>query len=179
MLNKTKNLIRGSSKTKKAIKHFLNYCATHPDAEILFRASGMILTGDSDEAYLVAPQAQSRAGGYHYCGSNNGNLWNGPVLIIAKVLRNVMSSAAECEIGSLFLNAQELLPLRNACIEMGHPQPPIPLRTDNSTANGIYNGTTKQKRSKAIDMRFYWLKDHVEQGKFKVYWAPGKVNVER
>ena len=88
-----------------------------------------------------------------------------------------MSSAAECEIGSLFLNAQELLPLRNACIEMGHPQPPTPLRTDNSTANGIINGTMKQKRYKAIDMRFYWLKDCVEQGQFKVYWAPGKVNV--
>ena len=147
-----------TEETKKAIEHFLKYRATHPDAEILFRASDMILIGDSDGAYLVAAQAQSRAGGYHYCGSKDGNLWNGPVLIIANVLRNVMSSAVECEIGSLFPNVQEIFPLRNACIEMGHPQPrpptPTPLHTDNSTANGIINVTMKQKRSKAIDMRF-------------------------
>ena len=47
----------GTEETKKAIEHFLNYCATHPGAEILFRASDMILMGDSDGAYLVAPQA--------------------------------------------------------------------------------------------------------------------------
>ena len=39
------------------------------------------------------------------------------------------------------------------------------------------NGTIKQRRSKAIDMRFYWLKDRVTQKMFRVYWAPGKVNL--
>ena len=51
---------------------------------------------------------------------------------------------------------------------MARPQP----TPDNSTANGILNGTMKQQRSKAIDMRFYWLKDIAEQGQFKIYWAP-------
>ena len=39
------------------------------------------------------------------------------------------------------------------------------------------NGTFRQRRSKAIDMRFYWLKDRVTQKMFKVYWTPGKVNL--
>ena len=39
------------------------------------------------------------------------------------------------------------------------------------------NGTIRQKRSKAIDMRFYWLEDRVTQWMFKVYWTPGKVNL--
>ena len=34
----------------------------------------------------------------------------------------------------------------------------------------------KQKRSKSMDMRFYWIVDRVEQGKFKVYWEPGSIN---
>eukprot|EP00978_Attheya_sp_CCMP212_P020671 scaffold59435_cov43-Attheya_sp.AAC.1 len=42
---------------------------------------------------------------------------------------------------------------------MGHRQPPTPLQVDNSCAHGIINSTVKQRRSKAIDMRFYWLKD--------------------
>ena len=39
------------------------------------------------------------------------------------------------------------------------------------------NGTIRQQQSKAMDMRFYWLKDRVTQRMFKVYWAPGKVNL--
>ena len=31
--------------------------------------------------------------------------------------------------------------------------------------------------SKAIDMRFYWVRDRVDQGHFHVYWKPGKTNL--
>eukprot|EP00536_Pseudo-nitzschia_multiseries_P009450 jgi/Psemu1/23220/gm1.23220_g len=51
------------------------------------------------------------------------------------------------------------------------------MKTDNNTAEGILNGTIKQKRSKAIDMRFYWLKDRAEQGQFNIFWEPGKHNL--
>ena len=51
------------------------------------------------------------------------------------------------------------------------------MRTDNSTADGIMNGTVKQRRSKATDMRFYWLRDRVSQKMFNVHWAPDKVNL--
>jgi hypothetical protein len=47
---------------------------------------------------------------------------------------------------------------------------------DNSTAYGIATGTVKQKRSKAIDMRFYWLCDRVRQKQFYIYWCPGAGN---
>ena len=36
----------------------------------------------------------------------------------------------------------------------------------------------KQKRSKAIDVCFYWLRDCVQQGQFYVYWDSGKHNME-
>jgi hypothetical protein len=67
--------------------------------------------------------------------------------------------------------------LRITCEELGHKQPATPMRTDNNTAEGIMNGTIKQNRSKAIDMRFYWLKDRVEQGQFRIYWEPGHTNL--
>jgi len=85
-----------------------------------------------------------------------------------------MASAAESEIAALFMNARELLPLRTTCAELGHKQPATPMRTDNNTASGIINGIFKQDRSKAIDMRFYWLIDRVKQGQFKVYWESEK-----
>ncbi|OEU11423.1 hypothetical protein FRACYDRAFT_245988 [Fragilariopsis cylindrus CCMP1102] len=61
--------------------------------------------------------------------------------------------------------------------QAGTRQPPTPLRTDNSTADGIMNKTIKQKQSKAMDKRFYWVQDRVEQGEYRVFWAPGKVNL--
>ena len=48
------------------------------------------------------------------------------------------------------------------------------MKTDNMTAKGILTATIKQKQSKAIDMRFYWLKDRQEQGQFDIAWEPGK-----
>ena len=35
----------------------------------------------------------------------------------------------------------------------------------------------KQKRSKAIDMRFYWVRDRFNQNQFMIYWRPGANNV--
>ena len=48
-----------------------------------------------------------------------------------------MSSAAAAELGALFINAREAVHIRNILEEMGHPQPPTPIQTDNSTANGV------------------------------------------
>jgi hypothetical protein len=91
-------------------------------------------------------------------------------------MREVLSSAAEAELGALFHNGKEACPLRIALEEMGHPQPATPMATDNNTASGIATDTVKQKRSKAIDMRFYWIRDRVRQGQFQIYWSKGKTN---
>lgn len=161
----------GNKKTNEAIECFLDYAATHPETEIKYVASDMVLQAESDAAYLVAPKARSRVGGYIYLGSKNREnaIINGPVLVIAKILKMVVSSAAEAKVATLFLNAQEMVPLRIACEEMGHPQPPSPIKCDNVTAQGIVNGTVKQKRSKTINVRFYWLKDRISQQQFVVY----------
>ena len=124
----------------------------------------MILHNYSDTAYLVASGARSRAAGYTYLGNdiNNKQIINSPISIVAIII-GVMSSAAEAEIGALYMNARQLLPLRVTCKELGHPQPATPMQTDNNTASGIINGTFNQARSKAIDMRYYWLMDRATQ----------------
>ena len=167
----------GTLKTKGDMQHFLQYCKTNPNAVKLYRACDMILSIHSDAAYLVEPEARSRAGGFFYLGNTDGKLINGSILIIAKVIKNVVSSASEAEIAALFINARAALPLRIALEELGHMQPATKLITDNSTADGILNGTIKQNRSKGIDMRYYWLRDRVEQGQFSVQWEPGKFNL--
>ena len=179
---------KGTEATMRALTQLLNYCATHPDAVIRYHASQMILWIESDASYLTAPKARSRAAGYFYLSDKPTNpdeppgpndpppTPNGAVHVLCQIMREVMSSAAEAELGALFHNAKEGCSLRIALEEMGHPQPPTPLQTDNSTASGIANDSVKQKRSKAIDMRFYWTRDRVRQKQFLIYWKKGILN---
>ena len=60
---------------------------------------------------------------------------------------------------------------------MGHPQPPTSMEVENETAIGFLKSTMKQNRSKAIDMRFYWVRDRAKQNQFLIYWRPGANNV--
>ena len=98
---------KATEQTQKDLEHFLNYCATKPEAQIIYRTSDMQLEIDCDAAYLVASKARKIAVGYHYLGNYDGKLFNRPIYVLAKVIKDVMSSAAEAESESLFLNAGE------------------------------------------------------------------------
>jgi len=176
---------KATKATMQGLTHLLNYCATHPDAVVRFHASDMILHVDSDASYLSAPKARSRAGGYHYLSSKPPDPpdpdappppFNGAITILCQIMREVVSSAAEAELAALFHNGKEACPIRTTLEELGHPQPPTPIVTDNSTASGIANDTVHQKRSKAIDMQFYWIRDRVRQGQFQIKWQKGAQN---
>jgi hypothetical protein len=88
-----------------------------------------------------------------------------------------MSSAAEAELGALYLNAMEAIYLRQILHKIGQKQPHTPILTDNTTAKGIINNKIQPKRTKAMDMRFHWLRDCEAQGQFKFTWKPGKTNL--
>jgi hypothetical protein len=88
-----------------------------------------------------------------------------------------MSSVQESETGSGFINAKDAVPMRTTLHEMGHPQGPTPIQFDNKCATGILTDTVVQRRSKAMDMRFYWLRDRVRQHQFHVHWKPGQSNL--
>ena len=102
---------------------------------------------------------------------------NGAILNIAQIIKNVMSSAAEAELGALFVCAREAVYIRNILKEMGHPQPPTPIQTDNSTAEGVVNRKIQPKRTKAMDMRFHWLRDRETLKQLRIYWRAGKLNL--
>ena len=137
----------------------------------------MILRLHSDTSYLSEPRARSRAGGYFYMVNSTPDFINGPILTPTGVIKVVVASAAEAETAGLFTNMKEATILRTTLHEMGYPQPPTPIQVDNSTACGIANDNIKLQRSKAIDMRFHWVRDRVDQQQFKVYWRPGKTNL--
>jgi hypothetical protein len=119
----------------------LDYLATHPDAKIRFHASDMVLHLHSDASYLSVSKARHRLGGLFYLGYNppNENKLNEFIQNVVSVIKNVVASAAESEVGACFQNAQTAAPLSVTLLELGHEQPATPLRTDNSNDYGILN----------------------------------------
>jgi hypothetical protein len=160
-------------------KHVIvDYMATHPDAKICYQASDMVFNVHSDASYLSAPNARSCAGGYFFLGSipqdDSLILINGAIHITCTILKLVAASAAEAELGALFLNTQEAKVLRLVLKELGHPQPPIPIHIDNTTTVGIVNNTIKRQWSRAMKMCYFWLLDAEAQQLFHFYYQPGQ-----
>jgi hypothetical protein len=149
-----KKATEATEKTKAAANQMLDYLAIHPDPTIRYHASDMILHIHSDASYLSVSNAWSRIGGLFFLGNKypEQETLNGSILNVAALIKNVVASAAVSEVGACFHNAQSGAQLRVTLTELGHTQPPTPLRKDNSTAYGIVNKTIKQKRSKAMYM---------------------------
>eukprot|EP00804_Cyclotella_cryptica_P007253 CCRYP_017864-RA/>CCRYP_017864-RA protein AED:0.07 eAED:0.03 QI:0/-1/0/1/-1/1/1/0/232 len=165
--------------TLKKTQQFLDYMATQEPAVLAYRKSDMILAVHSDAGYLNENEARSRVGGHHFLSENvpfPPN--NGAVHNIAKIIKAVMSSAVEPEMGGLYINAWKAVEERNILEELGHKQPPTPIQMDNSTAEGIVNNCVQPKCTKAMDMPFHWLCDHANQKQFRFYWQPGPTNRE-
>ena len=88
---------------------------------------------------------------------------NGAVVTIYQIIKAVMYSTVEAELGALFINCREAIPARHALKAMGHEQPPTPMQTDNTTAHGVVTDNIESKRLKSMDMKLHWLRCRISQ----------------
>jgi len=111
---------KSTHSTMEAITKILNYCATHSDATIHYTASDMVLWMHSDASYLMAPKGRSQAAGYCFLSTHPTTPLtatdtpppnNGAVHVLCQIMKQVVASVAEAELGTLFLNAQAIHPI--------------------------------------------------------------------
>ncbi len=153
---------------------FLAYAASQEDAIITYQASNMKLAIHSNASYLSEPKAHSRAGGHMFmAGTEEIPINNGAVLNILQIIKAVMSSAVEAELGALFINAKTVVSMQRTLRELGHPQPRTPIQTNNPTAHALLTNKILPKALKAMDMQFHWLCCRAAQDQFCYYWRPG------
>jgi hypothetical protein len=127
----------------------------------------MVLAVHSNAGYAKEKKARSRAGGNFFLSNKDPDPPNnGAISTNATIIKNVMSSAAEAEIGALYLNAKEAIYLRQILFEMGQPQPPTSIQTDNTTTEGVINNKIQPKQTKAMEMCFHWLRNCKQQQQF-------------
>ena len=172
---------RATEKTMNRCTHLLDYLAGHSDAKVRFHASDMILNIHSDASYLSEAKARSRACGHFFLGWMPQNSepirLNGAFHVSTTILRFVVASAAEAELGALYHNCQTGIIFRLTLADMGHPQPQTPVHCDNATAVGIANNTIKRQRSRSMEMRFFWIGDKIAQEMYNLQWHPGQENL--
>jgi hypothetical protein len=85
----------------------MDYLHTYPHGILRYYASDMILKITSDAAYLVQSKARSHAAAHYHLGWNNSTRTNGPVDILCKTIKNVVSSAVEAETGSIYMSGKQ------------------------------------------------------------------------
>jgi hypothetical protein len=129
----------------------------HPDAVICYQASDMSLHIHRDASYLSEKQTCLHAGGIFFLSKRPEDPTaapkpgavplpqNGAIHVLSSIMKLVLLLATEAELGALFYNAKDKgAMLRNVLEEMGHPQPPTPIPTDNACTSGTINDTVKQ-----------------------------------
>jgi hypothetical protein len=121
----------------------------------------MIMNVHSDASSLSKANARSQACGHFFMGwsPQNGDpiRLNGAFFTLCAILRFVVASASEAELGTLFLDCKEGMIFLLTLEELGHPQPKTPIHCDNATAVGIANNTVKEQRSRSMEMRYFWV----------------------
>ena len=93
-----------------------------------------------------------------------------------KTTPTVVAGAAKAKTHEIFHNAQTALPIQYLLLQMGHPQPPTHIKTDNKVAEAFVKQEMRHKKSKTWDMWLWWLKDRMIQQHFKIFWDVGGNN---
>ena len=166
-----------NTQTMKDVDKLANYTARYPNAHLLFKATDMILKVHYDSS--LKPHARHKAGAVFYLSDKDaapeeiGNITE----VISKKPTNEVASIAEGEYCTQFLAGQVAIHHRHILEAIGYPQPPTIIMCDNTCAIGIATDSIKQKRSKAIDMRFHWVQDRVRQGQFIISYIKSADNI--
>ena len=116
-------------------------------------------------------KARNRVTGFHYLSDKpNDNVpikeqippLYAPTHAEVSILKIVATAASNAELGAAYVNTKLGICERRTLEEMNHPQIAIkgtPIEINNSTTYGTIHEYINQKRFKAIDMRYYWLRD--------------------
>ncbi len=136
---------KATEKTLGRCMQLLDYLARNLEAKVRYHSSDMVMNIHLDASYLSKTKARSRACGNFFMGwmPKNGEpiILNGAFYDNTTILRFVVASAAEAELGALFHNCQDDIIFWQTLTDLGHPQPKTLVHCDNATAVGIATNT--------------------------------------
>jgi hypothetical protein len=116
----------------------------------------MILNIHLEAVYLSEPNAQSYTCGIFFMGwkpkSGEYICLNGAFHVSLMIMKFVVASTTEAELGAIYHNCQTGIIFRLTLVEMSHTQPKTPVHCDNTTAVSITNNSIKRQCTRSIEM---------------------------
>ena len=112
--------------------------------------------------------------------SISGFVWSyggGPISWSAKKQNCVALSSTEAEYVALTRALQEGIWLRNSLQQMVVPCPSaLVISTDNNGALSLASNNSSHGRAKHINIRYHFIRSHIENNEFEIVHTPGIVN---
>jgi hypothetical protein len=116
---------KATEKTMERCIQLLDYLVSNSKAKVRFHASDMIMNIHLDAVYLSKTKARRRACGNFFMGwmPKNGEpiQLNGAFYVNTMILRFMVASAVEAELGALFHNCQDGIIFWQTLTNLGHP----------------------------------------------------------
>lgn len=103
----------------------LDYITSQDPPVIMYCKSVMKYSIHSNAGYLNKANVHSHAWGYHYLSNSQRILPNnGAILAVSEIIKAVICSAAETDLGALYINACREAEIHNILQEIEHTQSP-------------------------------------------------------
>ncbi len=119
----------------------LDYLASNQEANVRFHTLNIIMNIHSDAWEREVEHADIFFMGW--MPKNGEPMKLNATFHNSSIMKFVVASAAEAELGAIFHNCQTGMIFRQTLADLGHPQPETPVHCNNTTAVGIMNNTVK------------------------------------
>ncbi|KAJ9542951.1 hypothetical protein OSB04_029457 [Centaurea solstitialis] len=150
-----------------AVKRIFRYLKGTPNLGLWYsKDSGFDLTAYSDSDFAGCKiDRKSTTGGCHLLG---GKL----VSWTSKKQNSVSTSTAEAEYVAAGICCAQVLWLRNQLQDYDIQLSKIPIYCDNTSAIAIANNPVLHSKTKHIEVRYHFIRDHVMNGDIELHFVP-------
>ena len=150
-----------------AVKRILRYLKGCPDLGLWYpKDSDLDLMGFSDSYHARCKlDRKSTTGGCQFIG---GKL----VSWTSKKQTSVSTSTAEAEYMAAGSCCAQILWMKNQLLDYGIKYEKTPIFCDNTSAILITQNPVMHSRTKHIDVRYHFIRDHIEKGNVELHFIP-------
>ncbi|KAL8088531.1 hypothetical protein AgCh_038349 [Apium graveolens] len=151
------------------IKRIFRYLKGTPKLGIWYpRDSGFNLTGSSDADYAGCKiDRKSTTSTYQFLG-------NKLVYWFSKKQNSVSTSTAEAEYIAAGSCCAYILWMKNQLLDYGLQVNKIPIFCDNTSAIAITENLVQHSRTKHIDIKYHFIREHVMNGTVELHFVPSE-----
>ncbi|KAK1379096.1 hypothetical protein POM88_025840 [Heracleum sosnowskyi] len=152
-----------------AIKRIFRYLQGTPNLDIWYpRESGFELIGYSDADYAGCKMdMKSTTGTCQFLGNKLMSWFN-------KKQNSVSTSTAEAEYIAAGSCCAQILWMKNQLLDYGLRVEKIPIFCDNTSAIAITENPVQHSRTKHIDIKYHFIREHVMNGTVELHFVPSE-----